>query len=56
MINNCPFCGEEKDENDILNVGNMAFCVHCAKCHCYGPKANSREMAIEKWNKAKNET
>jgi len=56
MINNCPFCGEEKDENDVLDIGHMAFRIHCTKCKCYGPKAKSQKLAIEKWNKTFNET
>lgn len=54
-INNCPFCNEEKDSNDVLDIGRLAFCVHCPKCLAYGPKAKSKEAAIEKWNEAKNE-
>jgi transcription elongation factor Elf1 len=49
-INNCPFCKEPKDSNDVLDIGRLAFCVHCAKCKCYGPNAESQEMAIAKWN------
>jgi len=56
-INNCPFCNEPKDGNDVLDIGHLAFCVHCSKCRCYGPNAESQEMAIEKWNEAgKDET
>lgn len=51
-INDCPFCNEEKDGGDVLDIGHMAFCVHCTNCQCYGPKEKSKELAIEKWNKA----
>ena len=55
-INNCPFCNEPKNGGDVLDIGHLAFCVHCTKCECYGPKAESRELAIEKWNSFKCQT
>ena len=57
VVNACPSCGNIHadtikvylDSNDVYP--KEFFYVSCPRCHMRGPEMESKEMAIEQWNK-----
>ena len=40
----CPFCGSK-------NVGDMNGWVQCFNCNAGGPNGNTKQQAVDAWNK-----
>ena len=54
-IDPCAFCGEYDGECAISGVpnhqGKRKFAVYCNGCFCEGPPAETKDEAIEAWNR-----
>lgn len=50
-LKNCPFCGF--DCLSVMELMTGGYCVFCNTCLTYGPMAETKEKAIEKWNERK---
>ena len=45
----CPFCGG--DSTSVLRLpSNEIYWVQCDVCHAQGPRADSHEQAVKRWN------
>lgn len=53
QIEKCPFCGHEKTYifTDIDSQFGESFANVCDKCGATGPFEDSKEQAIDAWNK-----
>lgn len=52
-IKPCPFCGSHNlgyhgDTTDFLSRDR--YWVYCMRCEAQGPKADSREEAVKRWD------
>jgi Lar family restriction alleviation protein len=57
----CPFCGNDNEDEFAILSANYGFMtvrfVHNVSCSCgaKGPDGDTREKAIERWNRRKGE-
>lgn len=47
----CPFCGSEDVEYTNFGKGFDMWLIQCDECEAMFPLLNSREEAIQRWNK-----
>lgn len=51
ILKACPFCGGTEDLKVSYDIEDGKPAVRCNWCDAQGPIADSREKAIELWNK-----
>ena len=48
----CPFCGEKDIFDNFLEpMIHDRWCIVCPTCEAGGPVADTKEDAIDKWNR-----
>ena len=49
QIRPCPFCGAKDEQLRVEVFAPDRFAVRCLACKATGPKAASKDQAVEKW-------